>query len=232
MTATSARQVTVCASAKGGQGCTTIAAVLAVLAAQSNQPTLLLDTRGDAAPILGVSDPAPAGTFAEAMANAVEPCRHLRVATIAGDQIDSDATSGLERVTAAGHRVIVDTGTDHDVLHRFDPLRPQRLLVTRPCYLALRRAIGVPFVPRSRRVDLRASTLLDRTRREPRPRLASHQRALRPGDRPSDRRRTARRPTPALPRRSDRPSPGLSNQPSRTCVDVHGFEAAGTAGVT
>ena len=36
---------------------------------------------------------------------------------------------------------------DHDVLHRFDPLRPQRLLVTRPCYLALRRAIGVPFVP-------------------------------------------------------------------------------------
>ena len=43
--------------------------------------------------------------------------------------------------------MIVDTGTDHDVLHRFDPLSPQRLLVTRPCYLALRRAIGVPFVP-------------------------------------------------------------------------------------
>ena len=74
MTAPSARQVTVCASAKGGQGCTTIAAVLAVLAAQSNQPTLLLDTRGDAAPTLGVSDPAPASTFAEAIANAVEPC--------------------------------------------------------------------------------------------------------------------------------------------------------------
>lgn len=146
MTAQAGR-VTVCASAKGGQGCTTIAAVLAVLAAQSNQPTLLLDTRGDAAPTLGVSDPAPAGTFADAIANAVEPCRHLRVATIAGDQIDSDATSELERLTAAGHRVIVDTGTDHDVLHRFDPLRPQRLLVTRPCYLALRRAIGVPFVP-------------------------------------------------------------------------------------
>lgn len=54
MTAPSARQVTVCASLKGGQGCTTIAAVLAVLAARSNQPTLLLDTRGDAAAILGV----------------------------------------------------------------------------------------------------------------------------------------------------------------------------------
>lgn len=147
MTATSARQVTVCASAKGGQGCTTIAAVLAVLAAQSNQPTLLLDTRGDAAPTLGISDPAPAGTFAESMANAVEPCRHLRVATIASDQIGRDATSELERMTAAGHRVIVDTGTDHDVLHRLDPLSPQRLLVTRPCYLALRRAIGVPFIP-------------------------------------------------------------------------------------
>lgn len=32
-------------------------------------------------------------------------------------------------------------------MHRFDPLNSQRLLVTRPCYVALRRAIGVPFVP-------------------------------------------------------------------------------------
>ena len=213
MTATSARRVTVCASAKGGQGCTTIAAVLSVLAAQNNQPTLLLDTRGDAAPTLGVSDPAPAGTFAESMANAVEPCRHLRVATIAGDQIDSDATSELERLTAAGHRVIVDTGTDHDVLHRFDPLRPQRLLVTRPCYLALRRAIGVPFVPDHVVLISDKATLPDRTRREPRPRSASHQRALRPGDRPSDRRRTARRPTPALPRQLDRSTLSLIDRP-------------------
>ena len=96
MTAPSARQVTVCASPKGGQGCTTIAAVLAVLAARSNQPTLLLDTRGDAAPTLGVSDPAPASTFADAIANAVEPCDRLRVASVAGDRIDTDATSEIE----------------------------------------------------------------------------------------------------------------------------------------
>ncbi len=147
MTAPSARQVTVCASPKGGQGCTTIAVVLAVLAAQSNQPTLLLDTRGDAAPILGVSDPVPSCTFADAIAHAVEPCDRLRVASVAGDQINTDAISAIRELVAAGHRVIVDTGIDHDVLHRFDPLSPQRLLVTRPCYLALRRAIGVPFVP-------------------------------------------------------------------------------------
>ena len=147
MTAPSARQVAVCAGAKGGQGCTTIAAVLALLAAQSNQPTLLLDTRGDAAPTLGVSDPAPASTFADAIANAVEPCDRLRVASVAGDRIDTDAINAIGGLVAAGHRVIADTGTDHDVLHRFDPLSPQRLLVTRPCYLALRRAIGVPFVP-------------------------------------------------------------------------------------
>ena len=147
MTAPSARQVTVCVSAKGGQGCTTIATALAVLAAQSNEPTLLLDTRGDAAPTLGVSDPAPASTFIDAIANAVEPCDRLRVASVAGEQIDADAINAISELVAAGHRVIVDTGTDHDVLHRFDPLSPQRLLVTRPCYLALRRAIGVPFVP-------------------------------------------------------------------------------------
>ena len=147
MTATSARQVTVCASPKGGQGCTTIAAALAVLAARSSQPTLLLDTRGDAAAILGVSDPAPASTVADAIANAVEPCDRLRVVSVTGDQIDADAISAISELVAAGHRVIVDTGNDHDVLHRFDPLSPHRLLVTRPCYLALRRAIGVPFVP-------------------------------------------------------------------------------------
>ena len=147
MTAPSARQVTVCASPKGGQGCTTIAAALAVLAARSSQPTLLLDTRGDVAAILGVSDPAAASTVADAIANAVEPCDRLRVVSVTGDQIDADAISAISELVAAGHRVIVDTGNDHDVLHRFDPLSPHRLLVTRPCYLALRRAIGVPFVP-------------------------------------------------------------------------------------
>lgn len=146
MTAAHADRITLCAGAKGGQGCTTIAAVLAVLAARSN-PTLLLDTRGDAAPILGVSDPPPASTFAEAIANAAEPCRGLRVATLEGDRIDTDAIAAISELVTAGHRVIVDTGTDHDVLHRFDPLHPRRLLVTRPCYLALRRAIGVPFIP-------------------------------------------------------------------------------------
>ena len=84
MTAPPARHITGCASAKGGQECTTIAAVLAVLAARSNQPTLLRDTRGDAAAILGVSDPAPASTVADAIANAVEPCDRLRVVSVAG----------------------------------------------------------------------------------------------------------------------------------------------------
>ena len=121
--------------------------MLAALAAQSGQPTLLLDTRGDAAPTLGVSDPAPARTFADAIANAVEPCDRQRVVSVAGDRIDTDAINAIAELLAAGHRVIADTGTDHDVLHRFDPLSPQRVLVTRPCYLALRRAIGVPFVP-------------------------------------------------------------------------------------
>ena len=66
---------------------------------------------------------------------------------LAGDRIDADAITAISELVAARHRVIVDTGTDHDVLHRFDPFQPRRLLVTRPCYLALRRAIGVPFVP-------------------------------------------------------------------------------------
>jgi hypothetical protein len=146
MTSTDTGRLIVCASPKGGQGCTTIAAVLALLAAR-DQRTVLLDTRGDAATILGVREPQRAGTVAEAIAHAVEPCHQLRIAPINGDSVDGDALTVVAELVASGHRVIVDTGTDHDVLHRFDPLTPQRLLVTRPCYIALRRAVGVPFVP-------------------------------------------------------------------------------------
>jgi len=102
MTAADANLVTVCASAKGGQGCTTIAAVLAGLAAHTHQPALLLDTRGDAAATLGVADSPPASTFAEAITNAAEPCCGLRVATLAGDGIDADAIAAISELVAAG----------------------------------------------------------------------------------------------------------------------------------
>jgi Mrp family chromosome partitioning ATPase len=127
-----ARPVTVCASPKGGQGCTTTAVILAMLAARSNQPTVLLDTRGDATAVLGVPDPPPAATVADAIAGAVDVGDGLRVATIDGDWVDAAALGVLGQLAAAGCRVIVDTGTDHDVLHRLDPLRPHRVLVTRP----------------------------------------------------------------------------------------------------
>jgi hypothetical protein len=146
MTSTETDRITVCASPKGGQGCTTIAAVLGVIAAH-DQPTVLFDTRGDAATILGMRDVQPARTVGDAIAEAVEPCRRLRVAAVTGESVDTDALTVIEELVLSGHRVIVDTGTDHDVLHRFDPLNPQRLLVTRSCYIALRRAVGVPFVP-------------------------------------------------------------------------------------
>ncbi len=70
----------------------------------------------DAAPTLGVSDPTPASTFADGIASSVAPCDRLRVASVAGDQIDTDAIAAISELVAAGHRVIVDTGTDHDVL--------------------------------------------------------------------------------------------------------------------
>ena len=110
MTAAHANRVTVCASAKGGQGCTTIAAVLAVLAAQNNQPTLLLDTHGDAAATLGVLDPPPSSTLVEAIANASETCRGLRLALLAGDRIDADAIQGVSITDQGDLQIAADLG--------------------------------------------------------------------------------------------------------------------------
>jgi hypothetical protein len=138
--------VTICAGAKGGQGTTTIAVTLHLLVART-RPTLRIDTLGDAAAVLGIPDPAPAVTLDQALAEAGEPAPGLRLAHIAADRIDDTALDRLRGLTDDGHRVIVDTGTDHSALHRFDRLRPCRLLVTHACYLALRRAIAVPFIP-------------------------------------------------------------------------------------
>ena len=138
--------VTICAGAKGGQGIITIAVTLGLLAART-RPTVLVDTLGDAAAVLGLADVDPSRTLDQALTDAAEPASGLRLAHIAADRIDAATVDRLGCLAAGGHRVIVDTGTDHSALHSFDRLRPCRLLVTHACYLALRRAIAVPFTP-------------------------------------------------------------------------------------
>jgi hypothetical protein len=138
--------VTVIGASKGGQGATTIAAVLAVTSAQ-HTPTILLDTTGDAASVLGLATQPAADNLTDALDRTADAMPGLRVARLPADRIDTAALDTLAALSAAGRRVIVDTGTDHTATHRLDPLHPSRYLVVRPCYLAVSRAVAVPYTP-------------------------------------------------------------------------------------
>ena len=139
-------------SAKGGSGVTVVAAALAVLSA-AQTPTVLVDIGGDAHAALGLADPAgpgvldwlqsPAATADGLFRLGTAARDHLRVVGpgSAGEALDDAA---WERVaTACASRrdvVIVDTGNGvpPPAAHR---LARRSLLVTRSCFLALRRAV-------------------------------------------------------------------------------------------
>ena len=146
---------TLCWAAKGGSGTTVVAAALAL---HGERPALLIDLAGDLPAVLGMSEPTGPGIHDWIVADA--PPQRI-------DDLTVRVAPGLELVAAgpqraghgdprwaelgawlaAGHRhVVVDAGTgvpprglhDHAV---------QSLLVTRACYVALRRAVALPYRP-------------------------------------------------------------------------------------
>lgn len=146
---------TLCWSAKGGSGTTVVAAVLAVVAARRG-PTVLVDLGGDSAPALGTVTPdgpgvgdwlaAPAAP-AERLWQLAHECAtdlHLvHPGTMpVGAEFTDLAAERLAAAAAAAHQhVIIDAGSTvpGEALIR---CAQQSLLVIRPCYLALRRAIA------------------------------------------------------------------------------------------
>ena len=140
--------ITVIYAHKAGQGVTTIAATLATLTARAGRRTLLVDTGTDLAAVLGIREADRPG-LAEyltdtnvTLADVVTPVSESLDLITRGDQpaelIAANyglLTSGLDRYDT----VIIDAAPDaHQWVHHADT----RLLVTRPCYLALRHATG------------------------------------------------------------------------------------------
>ena len=155
-----------CWSPKGGSGTTVVACALAAVLARSGsrQGALLADLSGDAAPVLGVADP-PGPGLAEWLAAGPD------VGSVALGRLEVEVTPGLRllpwlppgpefRPTAGRADALVDALSA-------DP-RPVvadcgsaatgaglalaagasvSLLVLRPCYLALRRALAAPVRP-------------------------------------------------------------------------------------
>jgi CobQ/CobB/MinD/ParA nucleotide binding domain len=138
---------------KGGQGVTTITAALGILHAQAGHRTLLIDTGGDLPAILGHRDAAVAGlsdylidpniTLEDITVNIRENLEIVTRGT--GPTAFTTYTYGL--ITGglgAYDMVIADAGTSADGWNQH---ADRNVIVTRPCYLAIRRAIHLPTRP-------------------------------------------------------------------------------------
>jgi Mrp family chromosome partitioning ATPase len=135
---------------KGGQGVTTIAAALATLTANTGARTLLIDTGGDLAAILGRPEHHGPG-LADYL---IDPSITLADISIAiSDRLDLIAR-GTGPVTSNTYTYgLITGGLGHydtiiiDCAHtntEWPMLGDQRVHVTRNCYLAVRNAIRLP----------------------------------------------------------------------------------------
>jgi MinD-like ATPase involved in chromosome partitioning or flagellar assembly len=143
----------VCWSVKGGSGTTVVAASLALLLARAH-PVVLADLAGDLAAALGLPEPAGPGISEWMASPAADTPALARLAVPATDAIqliprgaasipdggprwDALATSLL----ALHGTVVVDAGLGEPPAS-LRAVAVQSLLVIRPCYLAVRRAVA------------------------------------------------------------------------------------------
>ena len=150
-----------CWSAKGGAGTTVVAATLAlVLGRNGADGALLADLAGDAPAALGLSDPENPGLAGWLSAGPdVPPDALHRLEVPAADgvgllhrgtgQLRPERGEVLARLLAAdGRAVVVDCGTHPDGPALTVAASATRsLLVTRPCFLSLNRAVSLPLRP-------------------------------------------------------------------------------------
>ena len=152
-----------CWSAKGGSGTTVVAAALALLAARSSPiGALLVDLAGDAPAALGVPEPDGPGLgdwLAASSDVGGDALGRLTVPVAPGLELLATGPPGPGPATGRGadlaaalaiddRTVVVDagaspTGPALDVVGTADI----SLLVIRPCFLALRRAVAAPVRP-------------------------------------------------------------------------------------
>ena len=155
----------VCWSAKGGVGTTTVAAALGVAASRvrPRPPALLVDLAGDLPGCLGLREPDGPGV-AEWLASgdAVPPDALARLQVPVTDGLDlvprgsgpldpSRASVLVQVLASSGRTVVVDAGLlRHDEVARaFAQAAPRSVLVTRLCFLGLRRAAEAAVRPTS-----------------------------------------------------------------------------------
>lgn len=155
--------VIACWSVKGGSGTSVVAASLALIVAERTPVpgALLVDLAGDAAAVLGLAEPATgvrewlaAGDSAPADSLArleIDAAPNLRLLPCGVVSSSSSTTRGDVLAALLGddpRPVVIDAGTLTDeVALTVAASATVSLLVLRPCYLALRRAVSAPLRP-------------------------------------------------------------------------------------
>jgi MinD superfamily P-loop ATPase len=139
---------TLCWSAKGGSGTTVVAAALAVAAPT---PTLLVDLAGDLPLVLGIPVPTGPGVGDWSVSSAgTDRLDALRTSVTPGvDLVHRGRIAPVGRWAELGRHlagldasVVVDAGTGAPPAELCE-YADRTLLVTRPCYLALHRAVAL-----------------------------------------------------------------------------------------
>jgi CobQ/CobB/MinD/ParA nucleotide binding domain len=149
-----------CWSVKGGVGTTVVAASLALLLARRVGPGVVLaDLAGDCPAALGLPEPDSPGLAgwlaagddvpADGLARLeVEASPSLALLPRGPGSLLSDRAGVLASLLDRGPRpVVVDCGTAERVAAAVVGGAQRSILVIRPCYLALRRAVASPLRP-------------------------------------------------------------------------------------
>lgn len=150
-----------CWSSKGGSGTTVVAASLGLLLARRDAAgALLVDLAGDAPAALGIADPAGPGVAGWLAAGADVPADGLhRLESVVepgltllprgSGHLDADRAEVLTALLASDSRTVVaDCGAAPDGAALVVAAGATRsVLVTRACFLSLRRAMAAPLRP-------------------------------------------------------------------------------------
>ena len=155
--------ITVCWAAKGGSGTTVVASSIALSESRANppEPTLLIDLAGDVPATLGLPEPDSPGVLDWIRSDAPAPrlagleiaARHQLTVLPRGLPNRHSGDIGSPRLDEFGawvgaqrRRVVIDAGSTPPP-SPLATIADHLLLVTRPCYLALRAAAGQPLRP-------------------------------------------------------------------------------------
>lgn len=151
--------LTICWAVKGGSGTTVVSCALALMTARVHDASWLIDLAGDVPATLGLAEPSGPGVHDWISSPTAAPAAidALGMAGANGLRVVSRGTADpsisdprwvplAEHLAGRPEHTIVDAGTGR-VPPALLSLAHQRLLVIRPCYLALRRAVAAGLEP-------------------------------------------------------------------------------------